>query len=59
VRVVQPPQREGEHPAIHSPASGLRERLGLAQALARIPPIGCDEDFERRQSNAEAADPLD
>jgi plasmid stability protein len=50
---------EAEHRAILAAVLGRPKRLTLAEALARIPPVGRDDDFERRQSDAEAAGVLD
>lgn len=50
---------ESEHRAILAEALARRRRLTLAEVLKKIPPVGRDEDFERRQSNDEAAGVLD
>lgn len=44
---------EAEHRAILAAALAGPRRRSLAEALARIPAVGRDEDFERRQASGE------
>lgn len=45
---------EAEHRAILAAALTGPKRRSFAEALARIPPVGRDQDFERLQSGSEA-----
>jgi plasmid stability protein len=45
---------EAEHRAILAAALAGPKRRSFAEALARIPPVGQDADFERVQSATEA-----
>jgi plasmid stability protein len=45
---------EAEHRAILASALAAPKRRSFAEALARIPPVGRDEDFARVQADCEA-----
>lgn len=45
---------EAEHRAILAAALAGPKRRSFSEALARIPPVGRDADFERVQSDSEA-----
>jgi len=45
---------EAEHREILKQALGGTQRLPLAEALKKIPPVGLDSDFERQDDNGRA-----